>query len=771
MRALREKNDITSASDWIFQTEISQAACWIIQANAANPPLSDDILYIAYLILQVCEYMYNNTSASVLPLDDGIYDQLLVVYKQYHPEYQVGASADKFIEQHDDEVTTVDGLKLLYHTVSDSVYDKCIYTKDIMDQHSPISAPMRPRLMYTLNRPAISKRLINAQQEYPELVGTLDKCKFVLNYDAQQAGVFDNPAVKIFERDYIQACLSQGVIHPQEIFTMIGELKNDGVCVDMKVRGSKVIGAYSRGDTGADIATDLTPIFSGLTFYNAKDVPDDIEFGIKFEAVITRRNLELLARIRGKEYRNGRNAIIGLLGSSDAYRFLDYITLIPISTSLPMDRLDELAFLNKYYNLGEYNRYLVFKGNYQEILYHVKQFTESAEAIRSVLPYMIDGVVISFYDRHKIQILGRVASVNKWQMAIKFNPRKVRTIFLGYSYNIGKSGEVIPMVHFKPVEFIGTIHQKQTIHSYQRYKELGLIPGMEIDIDYVNDVISYVTCPETAKNNHLRSGSLPEPFIDKCPYCGSTIVISESGKSAYCPNPMCHERQIMRMVALFDTLNFKNLAEATVRALDLTSLTKLASIKNFEDEVESKVGYAAAMALYHYKESLFGSIQDDYKIMAALSFDGMGEEKWKRIFREYTLDTLFHFDEFQLRSSLTAIHGIGLETANAVINGFQLYHDDVQTVLDNIQICNYKDLVARPKVAVTGTRDENVILTAMALGYDCSEKYGVTKDTALLIAADKNSTSGKIIKAKKYGIPIMSVDEFFKHHNVEISKF
>ena len=61
-----------------------------------------------------------------------------------------------------------------------------------------------------------------------------------------------------------------------------------------------------------------------------------------------------------------------------------------------MERIDELNFLNAYYNSGEYNRYVTFKGTYQEILFHVKQFTESAEVVRLILPYMIDGVVISF---------------------------------------------------------------------------------------------------------------------------------------------------------------------------------------------------------------------------------------------------------------------------------------------------------------------------------------------------------------------------------------
>ena len=464
----------------------------VMITNEALRLLSADIwteedVNIADMIIRISNIMYNNTSAVVLPLDDGIYDRLLVYLKSYKPDYQVGAEPIQFNEMPTNEI---EDIKQLYTVVTEEQKNSKLFVNDIHKQNTPI-VPMRPKTLYTLARPPITKRLINTEHKYPELVGTLDKCKFVMNADAIEREAFDNPAVQVFERDYMHMCLSQGVIDPNEIFEMVGELKYDGVSVEAEVLGDRIISALSRGDTGENIATDLTPIFQNYRFYNATKVPTDIPFGIKFEAVITHRNLEILGQLRGKTYKNARNAIIGLLGSSDGYKYCDFITLIPLSTSMDMDRLTELTFLNKYYNTGEYNRYCVFRGNYMEILYQVKQFTESAEMIRTILPYMIDGVVISFTDSNKIKLLGRVNSVNKYQMAIKFNPRKVRTIFLGYTYNIGKSGDIIPMVHFKPAEFIGTIHTKQTIHSFQRFNELKLIKGQEIDIDYVNDVISY----------------------------------------------------------------------------------------------------------------------------------------------------------------------------------------------------------------------------------------------------------------------------------------
>lgn len=718
---------------------------------------------MASIIIDISNIAYNNTSFDVLPLDDGVYDQLLVIYKNYNPNYQIGAEPIVFTEKPQNEITDD---KVMCTCVSDEEMESKLYTRDILNQYTPIWMT-RPVNMCFVERDPISKRLINTKHKYPELVGTLDKCKFVLNSDAVENGVFDKPSVQVFERDFIQKCLSSKVISPYEKFQMVGELKYDGVSVEAEVCGDTIVSALSRGDTSDNIATDLTPILGGYKFPFANRLPDKfskVVFGMKFEAVITKYNLDKLSQIRGKSYKNCRNAIIGLFGSSDAYKFIDYITLIPLATSLELDRITELNFLNKYYNSGEYNRFIVMNGDYKEILFQVKQFTESAEIVRKVLPYMIDGVVISFTDPMKKQMLGRENSVNKYSMAIKFNPRKARTIFLGYTYSIGKSGDVIPMVHFKPCEFIGGIHTKQTIHSYERFKNLNLAIGEQIDIEYVNDVISYVTKPDTEFNRTFNG--IPEKFIEVCPYCGSKIEISESGKSAKCPNPHCHERQIMRMVDMIDKLGFKDFSEESVRAIDLTSFKQLVTALDY-NKLEI-LGPNTASQFMVYIDILIHNPIEDFKIMSALSFDGMADEKWKMILKSYTINEIVSMNNDQLYESLTKISGIGPKVVQAIINGKDLYSEDIDYILNTISIINSKGKTDRPKVAFTGFRDQEYTQILIDNGFDANDKYGVTKSTAALIADDINSNSSKIQTARKYGIPIYTKQSFLEKNNINL---
>ena len=714
---------------------------------------------VADLIIKIGNITYNNSSVDTLPLDDGLYDQLLVCYRRYNPNYQVGSIPTQFEEKPQNEFEEE---KVMINMLTEKDFESKLYVLDLWNYKTQLDSKYKSMIM-DFTRSNISKRLINTKHKYPELVGTLDKCKFVLNQDAIDKELFNKPSVAVFERDFIQMCIMRNIIQPNEVFEMVAELKYDGISIEAEVCGDTIVSALSRGDTGEDIATDLTPILGGYKFVNAKDVPTDINFGIKFEAVITKLDLDRMSARRGKFYKNCRNAIIGLFGSSDAYLLRDYITLIPLATSLEMDRITELKFLNKYYSSGHYNRYCILKGDYKSILFQVKQFVESAEVIRPILPYLIDGVVISFIDPHKKEMLGRENSVNKYSMAIKFIPKKVRTIFLGYTFSIGKSGDIIPMVHFKPCEFIGTIHTKQTLHSYNRFKELNLIKGQEIDIEYANDVLTYVTKPDTEYNRNIKGE--PFKFIEVCPCCGSKIEISESGKSAYCPNRECGERKIMRMVDMISRLGFKDFSEETVRTLNLTSLKQLFGITV---EQLSILGPINAQKFMETLNNIINNPIPDYKILSAIGLDDMAEEKWKTILKELSIHDIINLKYDELYNKLISIKSIGNKIAETICLCRQLYEEDLNIIISRLNIINYKDQESKPKIALTGFRDKAYIDLLNDNGFDVSDKYSLTKDCYCLITNDINSTSGKMDKAKKFGIPIYTKQQFLELNNINL---
>ena len=252
-----------------------------------------------------------------------------------------------------------------------------------------------------------------------------------------------------------------------------------------------------------------------------------MHFGIKFEAIITYDNLARIAQQFGKVYKNARVAIIGILGSRDARMYRDFITLVPIRTGGLnfTDPVQEIEFLNTYYSNGVGMRYAVLtSSDYTTLLYRVKRFKDEAEYMRRYLGFMYDGVVINYADPDVKRNLGRQNSIDLWSMAIKFNALEKNTYFYGYKYTIGQDGRITPMAYFAPVEFNGSIHDKTTVHSYKRFKDLGLKIGDIVSIKYVNDVICYLSKPDITYNRENPNPVLE--FPTHCPSCGSPLMFS-----------------------------------------------------------------------------------------------------------------------------------------------------------------------------------------------------------------------------------------------------
>lgn len=708
-------------------------------------------LEILDLLIRISNIVYNNVNNdSLLPISDGVYDLLMVKTERLIPNYQVGSDSVYFGDQ----------CKGIQNIIEDPItripeFDDYLYKDNIMKQYEFCNNDFIISPIYRSE--PIKRRVVNIPHKYPNLVGTLDKCKFVLNSQARELGVFDDPNVRIFERDFIHKCLEKGVIKPDEKFYMVAELKYDGISVEAEV-SDRVISARSRGDANADVATDFTPILKGYTFPRALgNVPSDNVFGMKFEAILTKQNLDRVGFLEGKNYANCRNAMTGIVTGTNGNKYRDYITLVPLATSLDVDRLTEIEFLNKYYTSGVMLKYAVLYGDYKEILFQVKRFTEEAQALREYLPFMYDGVVISFIDDEKIKALGRENSVNKYSMAIKFNPLVQEATFLDYSYTVGQNGVITPMIHYTPVEFYGTIHTKSSGHSYYRFKQLGLRFGDKINVTYTNDVMPYVSKPDIEYNRKQAETSNPIEFPKLCPCCGAELVFSE--KSARCPNINCPEKLKARTENMFDKLRIKDFAGERLELIGKFHLIDL--LNTTEDEVKF-LGEINSKKFIERMNELKTKPIYDYQIIGALGFTGIAMEKWKLILSKYTLQELMQManDEAIFKESLTDIKGIGGQTANIIYDEMSYFNMDLTTILNMKNVIVSKNIENKGKVIrFTGFRDKNLVETLQSLGHDAGEG-AVSKKTDLLLIPCEGFHSTKTAKAEKDGIIIIPVQEF-----------
>ena len=703
-------------------------------------------------ILNISNMLYNNTDIDILPLEDGVYDLVLEKYKNYNPNYQVGAEPID-IKNLDNSIKSNNDKPNLFVKLDKINKDEMFYYDDLIKGLT--HKENKPNTLFKyINSDNISRRTICTPHVYPKLVGTLDKCKYVLDKQAKDKGVYNDSNVKILERDFFAKHIQMGIINPDIPFKVCLELKYDGVSVEAEV-ATNIKSARTRGDVNEGIATDLTPILKNYPFHKTfkKFNPYEV-FGMKFEAIMTYDNLIEYNIRKGKSYKNCRTAISGLFSSSDANDYVDLITLVPLATSIEgIEREVEIKFMNYYYTTGIPLIYSIIEGNYYEIMFKIKKFVEEAELLRSTIPFMYDGIVVSYVDNDIKEKLGRVNSVNKYSVAVKFNPLKKLTIFRGYSYSIGQDGLITPIIHYDPVEFYGTIHDKSSGHSYERFKALNLRLGDIIEVEYVNDVMPYVSKPSNSHNDNNINP--PCEFITVCPSCNKRLTITNSKKSVLCSNIYCPERNIKRVTNMVQKLNLKDFSEAYLLQIAKYSLTDLLNLKLEDIQF---LGQTISKKFIERMNELKTKRMYDYVIVGALGFNNIGQEKWKLILKNYTIQEICTMKPDVLKENLVNIKGIGITTVDVICEELDFFRKDLETIMNMQNIVPSKGTSNGKIIRFTGFRDKELMDMLNNLGHNASDG-SITKKTDILLVPHEGFTSSKTNKASENTM-IVPVDEF-----------
>lgn len=779
-------NELAKGNISILTFEVKQyiSNCSIELLNTTDEEFRNDNHRVEELrnLLMICNILYNRTDRLVLPVEDGVYDLLTESYKRYDPNFQVGSIVVDFVNKiKKTEVNKPNSNEPIFfydQVERDFIRSKFKESIEFFDKNKFDKRDIYPiPVTFDCTNEYISKRTHDTKHNHPDLIGTLDKVKFVLDIDAINAGVYNDPNVKILERDFFQNHIKEGIISENQELEMVLELKYDGISVEADCN-KLVQSARTRGDTGIGEAADITPILKGYQFKRNNIILHDT-IGVKFEAIILRTDMEEFNKVREYNYANCRTAIIGLFGNSDAIKYQKYITLIPIAVDrnqVPQikNRLEEIQFINKLFTTnGEPLRYTYIKGDYKICLYLIKKFAEEAMVAREHLNFMFDGIVVSYLDEGIRERLGRKNYINKYQMAVKFDPLAKLTTFLGYTYEVGQNGVITPMIHYAPVEFFGTIHPKSSGHSYKRFKELKLKEGDIIQVTYQNDVMPYVTSIDCEQN---RNNTRPYcEFPKVCPECGSELVLSKSEKTVLCINKLCPGRTISRMVNMLQKLNIKGFAESTIRQLEVKYLWQLYDVVKDRERVSSIIGPGNTDNLITALENLKNDPIEDYIIIGSLGFTGCAAQIWKLVFSHITLrefiDKPINEDDGinSLKKELLEIPGIGNSIVNTIFDELILFVDDIRFILDNFNIIDSKYLMRRKQIRFSGCRNKQLEEQLISMGYDADGSGTVTKKTDILIIPYTGYTSSKTSKVSKDTL-VVTMEDFIEFQDEYLDK-
>jgi len=582
-----------------------------------------------------------------------------------------------------------------------------------------------------------NKTIVN--HRYPDLRGTLLKAHFLTN---EEKGKDKRKSIE----DWINKVNNRlgRELRGEENLIFIFP-KFDGVSVVFECNPDGTIQrALTRGDTTANEAVDITPLFSYVKFKPYEEW--DCEFAVKTEVIITQSNFKLLQE-KFTRYNNQRSAASSIINKDPDPKYLKYLTIIPLrmqnfKTKEVIVHPDAFIYPLYKFTLSDYTKMLPMMTSIKE---YVKNFME--------IP--IDGVVIQLIDKNIQNAVGREDAINLFEVAYKFKPESVKTTLLDVKFCMGILGSVSPVAKVEPVVMNGNTIKSISLGSMDRFESLHLRKGDEVIIKY--DIIPYLdvdhTC-ESSKNSLIK----PPTY---CEYCGEKLL---KDPILRCTNNDCPSRIMGKIVNYIDKMNIPNISVGIVTTLFtegyLSSIEDLYSLKNKKSKLVLIDGFGKKSI-----DNIVNGISSrnkvfDYILLGSLGIPDVGRKMFKKILNIYYIDELIDICVNNDVKKLTSIYGIKEKTANKIIVG----------IISNLKLIEF--LRKELKVTRDTKRYSMKVLFTKVRPDEEFEKFlddkeieilsGYNKSVDLVITDNKDSASSKLEKARKDGKEIMTLEEAYK---------
>ena len=162
------------------------------------------------------------------------------------------------------------------------------------------------------------------------------------------------------------------------------------------------------------------------------------------------------------------------------------------------------------------------------------------EMKRHELDYGTDGMVLKVDRLDWQDQLGATAKAPRWGIAYKFETREVETRVREIRVQVGRTGAVTPVAELDPVELLGTVVKRATLHNADEIERLGLRIGDWVVIAKGGEIIPKVL--RVLEDRRCGEETL-FTFPTACPACGEPLARSEDEVAIRCENEFCPARR------------------------------------------------------------------------------------------------------------------------------------------------------------------------------------------------------------------------------------
>ncbi len=518
---------------------------------------------------------------------------------------------------------------------------------------------------------------------------------------------------------------------PNEVFYL--NLKFDG-CSGLQK--DFILATKGDGIEGENVSNKI-PILKILKngeFISASDFKGECRGEILILKSDFQKYKHKLLRKNGESYKNERNASSALLAT---------------------DRIDP--------SIGEVLTLVDFENDMLELTYTELLAFDWDTYIHNAQhesDFPADGIVLTLKDKDYFEELGYTSHHPRGAMAMKFTNPSAESVLRDIEWSVGKYA-ITPVGKIDPVEISGVTVTNVNLHNWKNIVDRGLRYHDIVTIERAGDVIPYLS--KIIETDTLNSYIV---YPNECPVCYSETEYKEP--EIICPNPECAGKLEVKLFDAVTRIGIDGLGRPTIRkmiqSLNVRSLADILGL--VKKDIIQLDGFAKGST-----DKLFNELQrvksegvDEWQILASLNLKGIGKTLSKKLLSEgRNLKWLQDSAQYELEQ----LADMGEIRASVLYFGLIEEKDYIDTLLSILSVKEaFKG--TQMKICMTGSFPKKKGIYAKDLAqYGVEACSSMSKAISYCIQNSKKS-SGKSNKADKYGIPVVSIEEFYNIIEKEI---
>ncbi len=446
-------------------------------------------------------------------------------------------------------------------------------------------------------------------------------------------------------------------------------------------------------------------------------------------------------RYLATEFEHPRNMVVGIISS---------------------DKLNDFAkkaLQDRAVQFVPYSTLPYWLGDSDDLIKNIDHITTDLAASTD---YPIDGMVAEVTNDKLKEYMGSTAHHYRWQMAIKTKGKTTVTFVERIQWQVGRTGNVTPVLEVNPVSLSGATIRRVTGHNAGLIKKEKIGAGTEIEIIRSGEVI-----PKLEKVLHI-SGDVNIPEI--CPACSSRLEWNNDFLK--CKNSLCIaqiEQSIYHWFKILGTADWFGIK--TVRKLVRNGFDSLEKIYAMTEEDFVSAGFGPVQSK-NLREAIAVSLSkpvEDWRFLAAFGISDLGTGDSRKILSHISIENileakakkieeLYGFGKISSHSIESSIRKIKNRMTHMLSLGFNLQKTPLEKDLKKIDssIAGL-GIVFSGKMA-SGSR-QKIKNEARTLG--ANVQSAISGKTDYLVCGEAPG-EGKVKKAEKAGVKIVSESEYYR---------